>query len=169
MLKIDSVFGVIAAISEWSGKIISPMVVVILFLTLFEIFKRYVLNAPTVWAMELTGYLCGVYFMIGGAYVLRYKAHINLDILYNRFSPRGKAVLDLITSVLFFSFVGVLLWKGYDAALYSLKHGEVTITGWEMPTFWVRVCIPIAAFLILLQGIADFARNFFTAISKGKA
>jgi TRAP-type mannitol/chloroaromatic compound transport system permease small subunit len=129
----------------------------------WEVFMRYVFNQPTIWAHELSALLYAVFFLIGGAYTLRWNAHINVDVLYVRLSPRSRAILDLVTWLLFYFFCGVLFWQGCQAGWKSFLRMERASTVWE-PYIWpVKLCIPLAAFLMLLQGITKTIKNLHLA------
>src|SRR3972149_954401 len=90
-------------ISIRSGNIVSIINPLVMVFVVYEIVMRFVFNAPTIWANEATVYLLAIGYLLGGAYSLYYKAHVRVDILYLRFSPRTKATLDVIT--FFFAFV----------------------------------------------------------------
>jgi len=120
------------------------------------------------WAHGTSQRLFAIYYVLGGAYVLRYKDHVNVDLIYSRFPLRTKAILDLITSLAFFAFCGVLLWQGLGFALTSLSQLEPDDTPWRAPVYPVKLMIPVGALLILLQGLANFSRNLVTAITGRK-
>ena len=93
----------IGDINEYTGRITSCLILVLAGVLCWEVLVRGVFNAPTIWAHESTGFFFGAYFMVGGAYALRHNAHVNVDIFYRRFKPRTRAIIDLVTSVLFLS------------------------------------------------------------------
>jgi len=116
-------------INHWAGQI-----------TLYLVVLRYIFNSPTIWAFEVSNFLFGGIIILGGGYLLLHKGHVSVDIIYNRLSVRGKAILDLCTAPLFFLFVGVLMWQGIDMFWTSLSRwehspssrfvaGEATYTG----------------------------------------
>ena len=153
----------IDSISEWTGKIVSFLVIVIIGVTIWEVILRYVFNAPTIWAFDAAYLIFGAYGVLGGAYTLNLKGHVNVDILYGRFPLRVRAVFDLATSIFFFLFCGLLLWKGGEMAWSSLKIMERGSSAWNPPVYPIKLTIPIGAFLLLLQGIAKFIRDLIIA------
>ncbi|MCK4723891.1 MAG: TRAP transporter small permease subunit, partial [Dehalococcoidia bacterium] len=99
-----------------------------------------------------------------GAYVLRHKGHIRMDIFYEPLSLRKRAVIDSITASFFFLFMVLLIWQGWVLAEWAIKTGKVTDSMWH-PILWpIKLAIPIGGFLLLFQGIADFIRNLYFAI-----
>lgn len=159
---------IIDSISERSGRIISYGAVLIMVIILWEIVARYAFNRPTVWAHELSQFIFGAFFMLAGAYALRHRAHVSMDMLYARQSVRTRAIMDVAASVLFFLFCGVLLWQGVILAWRALEIWERTYSAWAPPIFPVKLMIPIGAFLILLQGWVDLMRNIRISTKQGQ-
>lgn len=133
--------------------ILSYLVVVMLALLLFEIASRYVFSAPTVWAAELTQLLFGAYIILSGGFLLVRNGHINVDILYNRFGERQKAVVNIATSFLFFAFMAVILKEGWSMAEDSWSMRESSYSAWNPPIWPLKLAIPLGVLLLLLQGI----------------
>ena len=166
MHKIERFLSFIDSINEWGGRIFCFLIIPIIGIVMLEVMLRYVFNAPTIWAHETSTMIFGAHFALGGAYTLLHRGHVNVDILYGRFPPRGQAIIDLITSTLFFLFCGLMLWKGAEFAWASILGRETSYTVWGPPLYPLKAVIPIAAFLLLLQGLAKFIRDFLTAIRK---
>ena len=162
---IRRLFKAIDATSDWSGKLVSFLIFAGMIVLVYEIILRYIFNAPTIWAHGISQRLFATYYILAGAYVLRHKGHISMDVVYNRFSLRGRAILDLITASLFFAYCGVLLWPGALFAWKSLMQLEPCNTVFRAPLYPVKLMIPLGALLIVLQGLAKFARDFITAIT----
>jgi len=167
MRKVSSILHFIDSLNDWLGKIFSFIIVVMISIMMYEVIIRYVFNNPTKWASEITGYIFGAHFMLGGAFVLLYQAHINMDALYSRFSLRGKAILDVVTFPLFLFLAMVLVWNGWEFFTHSLGLREHSVTMAEIPYYPFKLMIPLGGFLLLLQGLAKFTRDLTTAI-RGK-
>lgn len=151
-------------ISIWSGNIFSAINPIIVFIVVYEIFLRYVFNAPTIWANEGVVYLAAISYLMGGAYSLHYRAHVKVDILYLRFSQRTRAILDVITFFFAFIYLGSLVWVGSTYAWDSVKVLEKTGSPWNPPIYPLKFAIPVGALLLLLQSIANFIRDLNFAI-----
>jgi TRAP-type mannitol/chloroaromatic compound transport system permease small subunit len=109
--------------------------------------------------------LYGTHFILGGAYALRHGAFVNVEVFYMRFSKRKKAIVDLITWTMFYIFVGTLLWKSLPWAWQSLMIQEYTDSTWGPPVWPVKWTIPIAAFLMLLQGMTKTLKDACLAVT----
>ena len=153
----------IDSISEWSGKIFAFVVVAATLVVVYAVVMRYVFNAPRIWGLELTIYLCAATYMIGGAYALLYGAHVKVDIFYRRWTPRVRAIVDMITALFFFAGVGLMLWVGAEWTAKAIIKGATSGSIWD-PIIWpMRLLIPLGSFLLLLQGVAKFIRDFNVA------
>ncbi len=162
---ISRILGFINWLNENTGKVVSFLIPVSVLVVLYEILSRQ-LNIPQNFTIELGEFLFGATFVLGGGYALRYGAHVTVDILWSRMSFRNRTILDLVTSIFFFIFVGVLIWKGWDAAIRAFMLGERTESAWAPIRWPIRMVIPVGAFLLLLQGIAKFIQDIRKAIGK---
>ena len=157
----------IDSLSDVTGKAFGYLILVLVMVVLYEVLMRYVFNLSQMWSFETSVFLWGAFFVMGGAYLLKHGGHVKIDVLYSLLSPRGKAITDLVTSIFFFTFIGLLIWKGWDLAWRAFELGERTDSAWH-PILWpVRMLIPVGAFLMLLQGLAKFIRDLFIAVGKG--
>jgi TRAP-type mannitol/chloroaromatic compound transport system permease small subunit len=147
-------------ISYWSGKTFAWLIVAATFVISTEVFKRYILNAPTAWIYDLNNMLYGTLFMMCGAYTLAQGAHVRADFVYGRLSPRAQAGLDLALYFLFFiPGILALIYAGYGYAVESWRIGEhSTVTAEGPPIYHFKSVIPIAGALVMLQGVAEIAR-----------
>jgi TRAP-type mannitol/chloroaromatic compound transport system permease small subunit len=163
---IRRILHVVDSLSEVTGKAFGYFILVLVAIVLFEVLMRYVFRMSQMWSFETSLYVFGAFFIMGGAYLLKHEGHVKIDVLYSLLTPRGKAITDLVTSVFFFIFIGLLIWKGWDLAWRAFELGERTNSAWH-PLVWpVRMLIPVGAFLVLLQGLAKFTRDLFIAIGK---
>lgn len=152
---------IIDTISIWSGKIFRWAGLVLSVVVLYEVFSRYVLNKPTIWAFDTTLICYSIIYLLGGAYVLWEGSHIRVDVIYMRFSERTKAIIDIIYYVVFFfPLAWVMTWWGYKAALLAWRSQEISNTSqWGEQVYLWKFLIPLGFFLMLLQGIAEFFRT----------
>jgi TRAP-type mannitol/chloroaromatic compound transport system permease small subunit len=151
---------IIDEISTWAGKTCAWLLLLLMSVVCIEVFKRYIINAPTAWIFDAENMMYGTLFMMCGAYTLAQDAHVRGDFLYGSMKPRTQATLDLILYILFFlPGVIALLKAGIDYAELSWRineHSNVTSDG--PPVYHFKTVIPIAGALVLLQGLAEIAR-----------
>jgi len=147
-------------VSYWSGKVFAWLIVALTLVVCVEVFKRYILNAPTAWMFDLNNMLYGTLFMMTGAYALAHGAHVRADFVYGRLRPRTQAALDLALYFLFFiPGILALIYAGYGYAADSWRIGEhSTVTAEGPPIYHFKTVIPIAGALVMLQGLAEIVR-----------
>src|SRR5262245_12852797 len=151
---------IVDRISTWCGKIFAWLILVLTVVVCVEVFKRYILNAPTAWLFDATNMLYGTLFMMCGAYTLAQNGHVRGDFLYGSMRPRLQATLDLTLYIVFFlPGIAALLYAGWDFARDSWlirEHSSVTASG--PPIYQFKSVIPVAGALVLLQGLAEMGR-----------
>lgn len=151
---------IMEAISEWSGKAVSFLLLALIGVICYEVVARYAFDAPTIWAYESMIYLAGIIYIIGGAYTLRCREHVIVDVLYDRFSPRGKAGLDVfICFLIFLMYVGIMISVGVYFTWGSMARGETSGTLWNPAIYPIKAMIPLGALLMLLQGLVKLTRD----------
>lgn len=166
MVVIRSIVQFVDTMNDWIGRILSFGVLFMFLLMLSEVIRRYFFNAPTVWGNELTQLIFGGYVVLCGGYILRWEGHTNVDILYGSFPPRMKALIDILTSFLFFFFAGVMFITGASLSWESLKTFEHSQSAWNPPLYPLKLLIPTGAFLLLSQGLAKFIRDVMIVLGK---
>jgi TRAP-type mannitol/chloroaromatic compound transport system permease small subunit len=149
-------------LSEWTGKITAFLIVVMSLVIGYEVVARYLLVRPTVWAHETSAMVFGAYIVLGGAYALNTHGHVNVDIVYGCFSPRGRVLADVLTFCIFALFCGALVWKGGESAWNSLKFLERSGSVWNPPVYHMKIITFIGCLLLLLQGLVRFVRDVVT-------
>ena len=150
----------IEGLSQWVGKAFGWCILILTLSVSYEVFVRYVLNAPTVWAFDMMVQMYGALFLMAGPYALAQDAHVRGDVLYRLFSVRWQARLDFVLYLLFF-FPGMLalFWYGWEIAQDSWRYKEVS---WNSPAriqiYFFKTLIPVAGFLLMVQGVAELMR-----------
>jgi len=161
-----SLLRVIELISEWSGKVISWACVVLVIVLCYEVTARYVFDAPTIWA-HATGCMLGLTIAaMGLAYTHKHRAHVRVDFFYNRLSPRGRVIVDVICTLLFLvPLLGILVYASAVRMGTSWAiHETITISYWYPPAGPVRTVFFLGFCLFFLQGIAQLIRNLHLLI-----
>lgn len=142
------------------GRAFAWCILILTLSTCYEVFVRYVLNAPTVWAFDMSVQMYGALFMMGGAYALSQDAHVRGDVIYRLLSRRTQAWIDLTLYILFLAPGAIaMIYYGYGFAADSWFYKEVS---WSSPSriqiYFFKTLIPVSGVLILLQGFAEAAR-----------
>jgi len=159
-MNVQSVLHTIDGISTWVGKAAAWLIMLLMAVVCIEVFKRYILNAPTAWIFDADNMMYGTLFMLCGAYTLAQNAHVRGDFLYSSMRPRMQASLDIALYLIFFvPGIAALIFAGSFYAADSwriLEHSNVTSDG--PPVYHFKTVIPIAGALVMLQGVAEIVR-----------
>ena len=133
------------------------------FANVVEVFMRYVMNAPTSWALDVTTMSFGALFMLGAAYALLKGAHVRTDMLWDKYSERKKGTVDLISYVvLFFPVMITFLVISVDDAWYSFTIQETSEQSPWRPLLWpFRASVPLAALLLMVQGVSESLKCWY--------
>jgi TRAP-type mannitol/chloroaromatic compound transport system permease small subunit len=156
---VDRFCAAIDGLNEGMGRFWGAAILVVTFAVIWEVVSRTFFNQATTWANETTIYLSAMAYLLGGGYALKHRRHVRIDVVYQMFSEPARRRLDMFAFVFFVGYAGALVWVGADMAWTSFQQSEGTGTPWN-PRIWpVKMAIPIAALLLLLQGIADLVRE----------
>ena len=165
MRLVVRVLGVVDSISDWSGKILGWLLIILSLILVYAVLMRYGFNWSPPWTHEAALFMYGGVAVLTGAYVLRHKGHIRMDIFYERLSLRKRAVMNSIFSPLFFGFMAILIWQGWEMTDFAMKTNQVTNSMWHPITWPAKLAMPVGGFLLLMQGTADFIRDLYLAIT----
>lgn len=153
-------------VTEHLGIMLACFLVPILIVpNVYEVISRYVLQDPTIWALDLTTMVFGALFMLGSAYALLKGAHVRTDMLWDGFSNRTKGTIDSIAFIVFFlPTMVVLMYSSWDDFLYSMSIDERSNSGAWQPIIWpLRAIIPISFAMLLMQGISELLKSLWAA------
>ena len=155
------VIRVIDTITEWTGYLFALIIVPLILANVIEVFQRYVMDDPTIWALDVTTMSFGALFMLGCAYALLKGAHVRTDMLWDKFSTRKKGWIDTVAYLVFFlPTMAVLFFMSVDDFFYSLSINEKSNSGAWQPIIWpLRAVIPISAALLFFQGISELMKS----------
>jgi TRAP-type mannitol/chloroaromatic compound transport system permease small subunit len=166
---VDRCCDAIDALNRAVGVVGGFSVCLVTLAVIYEVVARTTFGSPTQWANETTVYLSAMTYLLAGGYVLLNRGHVRIDVLYGAFTPRTRTRLDAVTFVFFVLYAGTLVWVGAQMGWMSLQQNETTGTPWN-PYIWpVKLAIPAAGLLLLLQGVADLLRDLGVAAPRGQS
>lgn len=150
----------IEGLSVWIGRAFGWCILILTLAVAYEVFVRYVLNAPTVWSLDMQIQMYGALFLMTGPYALAQGAHVRGDFLYRFYPVKFQALSDFVLYVIFFvPGMFALVYAGYKAASDSWRFQEVSLNSPAgIQIYYLKSLIPIVGFLMLLQGFAEMLR-----------
>ena len=139
----------------WCDRIIEGGVItaflVFVALTFSQVVLRYGFGRPLTWAEEVSRYLFVWVVFVGAGVAARYRGHIALDFLVDRFPPRPRHVLAMVMSVLSLAMLLlVFVWYGWTLTLVSMRQ-ESPATG--VPVGYATLAIPVGGLLTALNTV----------------
>ena len=157
---IDAINRVVGLVAMYS---IFAMIGVLLYSSIAKTFFL-----PPLWTLEMAQFLMVAYFLLGGGYTMQphMNSHVRLDLFYDKWSPRTRAIVDSVTITFLIFYVGVLLYGSIRSVNYALQYGEKGFSAWAPPMAPIKIIMAIGIVLMLLQAIAAFFRN--VAEARGK-
>lgn len=159
------------------GKINVGVIILAVTVITFEVVARYVFGMPTNWGHELMTLLFATSYVLAGGYAHYHRVHVRVDVVYSACSRRTQAILDVVSSVFFFLFTGVLFytsWTFYWSSQTMLGGGtflgaeipgELSLTDWAPPIYPVKFMMAMGAFMVLLQGVVWLIRDLHMAFT----
>lgn len=152
------------------GRGASYLNVLLIVIIIVDVFLRATFSLTSVWVIELEWHLFAIIFLLGIPYALQKDRHVRVDLFFERFSPRNRALVNLVGGlILLLPWSLVLLYTGWQFAAEAWTSGEGSPNPNGIPTFFpIKAMIPLAAALLFLQGLVSTLRAY-AAYATGEA
>lgn len=148
------------ALSTTAGRVSSWLVLLLTLVISFEVVSRYFFGWPHDWVFDTSYMLYGAMLLLSGAYALAKEAHVRGDLLYGEFPARVQAGIDLVLYGVFFTPGALALvvagWS-FAAESWSIREAS-SLTPDGPPVYPLKMAIPLAGALLLLQGAGEMVR-----------
>lgn len=169
MSSVRSLVNFIDAFSEWVGRALAWLTLLMALFTAGIVVLRYGFNVGSILAQEAVVYLHGALFLLGAAYALKVGAHVRVDVFYREFSPRTKAWIDSVGGIVFLLPLCVfIIGSSWDYVSESWRMQEISAEPGGIPAvFILKSMIPLAAANLALQGVAEVLRNVLVLTREG--
>lgn len=152
----------------WVGVSASVLMPILAATVAFEVFSRYVLGKPTIWAYDVSLFLFGYIAALGGALAQQNKAHINVDVLYLSVSMRVRSLFNLASyslAIFFLSVVAMMALGKFEEAI-EFNYRRQSEWAPSMAHFWVMMMVACTAFIV--QFTSDMVQDLYYVVT-GKA
>ena len=120
---------------------------------LYEVFMRYLFNAPTRWVIEFSEYMLLYMALLAGAWVLKGEGHVKVEMLVDVLPRKTRTILHTVTSWVGAGVCGLFLWYSTYLTWETFWSGEVLFRAVHVPKWAVLISIPIGLLLLVLQFI----------------
>ncbi|GJL82825.1 MAG: C4-dicarboxylate ABC transporter [marine bacterium B5-7] len=124
---------------------------------------RNIIHFPLSWCVELAQFIMTGYYIVGGAYSMQLDSHVRMDLLYDRWSPRTRARVDAVTSFFLVFYLVCLLFGSISSTMYAIEYGERKFSMWNPSMIPIKVIMVFGIFMMLLQSISTFFKDWAKA------
>jgi len=163
---LKAVLAAIDATSRFAGVVAMGLFFLLLGLLTYGVISNAIFNSPAIWLMEMAQFTMAAYYVVGGGYTLQQGAHVRMDLLYGRWTPRVRSGVDVFTGLFLMFFLGVLVWGGVQSSMYALQYNQKNYSSWSPPLAPIKIIVTAGMFLMLLQAFALWVRDVAQALGK---
>lgn len=148
-------------IAVFIGRITMMLIVLLVSVMMYEVFVRYVIEAPTLWANELSLWLAGYIFLGAGLYAMQQRSHIRIFLLYD-ICPRWlQRLFDTISVILILVFTFALVYGGYGEALDKMFRWETFGTAFDPPIpATIKPTVLVIVSLVAIQSVINLISDW---------
>lgn len=153
-------FHAVDVLSEWCGRLAMLMLVVLVVAMVGEVFMRYVVNQPSLWAFDLSYMLNGGLFYIGAGYAMKHHAHVRIDFLSSRLPQVWQArIVGVALALVFSPILAIMAWVAARKAIAAFLTGAVEEVSPWAPLVWpFYAAIALGLVVFMLQSLVEGAR-----------
>jgi len=166
---IKFVVSLIESFNEYAAKFYGLLIIALVLVMVLEVVRRYGFNAPIMGIQDVDCAYFGAYYSMAAAYCLLAAGHVKVDVIWTMFSPRNRAIIDLITFPVFAMFLGGLLYAGW---IFGMNSTWISGIGWNLevdqshlrlPLYPIKWSLFIGSAMLTAQALIKFARDIATA------
>ena len=161
MILLSKISQRINQFSNRVGQVISWLTLLLVILVMTVVISRYLLGVGSIAIQESVSYVHAIIFMLGLAFTLQRGGHVRVDIFYREFSPRRKAIVDLIGAAVFLlPFCGLILFGSWDYVMASWSISETSSeTRGIAAVYLLKTLMIIMPITLGLQGVGQMIES----------
>jgi TRAP-type mannitol/chloroaromatic compound transport system permease small subunit len=153
----------IDALNRVIGRLAMYLIFAMMGVLLLSSGSRTFFDTSYIWVVETAQFVLAAYYLLGGGYSMQLDSHVRMDLLYSRWSPRTRAIVDVLTAGVLLFYLAILLLGGLSSTQYAIEYGQKNYSSWAPPLAPIKIIMVIGIVLMLLQAIAVFFRDLATA------
>lgn len=144
--------------NRFIGRIVMYGIFVLMGVLLYSSFMKTFFISPN-WSLEMAQFIMVAYYLMGGPYSMQEGAHVRMDLLYDGWSDRTRAMVDVVTVLMLGFYLIILLYGGLSSTGYALKYGEESYSSWAPQMAPIKIVMCIGIFLMILQALSSLLKN----------
>ena len=146
-------------INDRIGRVISLALILVMLAIGTATISRYFLGKPLPLIWPCIKQVFAILILLGAPYAMLYDKHVRVEILYDFFPKWLQKLSRLVSLAFFMALTGAMTWQGIQMAKMSYMLKEVSQQSRHIPIYPLKIFVPIATFIFLLQGISYFLRK----------
>lgn len=150
-------------LSATLGRLVMYLALVMMAILLYSSISRSLLDIHHLWIVEMAQFVMTAYYLLGGAWSMQLDAHVRMDVWYEKWTPKRRALVDSITSFCLLFYLFYLLYGGFSSAQYALETGQKNYSAWAPPMAPIKIIMTIGIAIMLLQAIATLIKDIAKA------
>lgn len=158
LLKLEKAFDRFSDVMGWVAGVLNLVMLLNVF---YDSIARYFFNTGSIALQEMEWHLFSMVFLFGIAYALKEDGHVRVDVLYDRFSPRWKAVINVGGTLLFLLPLSILIIEGsvwYVTEAFT--SGEISGDPGGLTHRWlIKLVIPLSFVFLIVSAIGFVLHN----------
>ena len=166
---LQSIIRISNFISEWSGRLLSWLIGLLVLLLVYETIMRFFFKTNVPWIYDVSYMLGGSAIAIGAAMALKNGNHVRVDIFSTKLSERNRAILDITLGlIVFIPVMYIAIVNSFESAYVSWVRKEHIMSGnWRPPIYPLKMIIPLTFFLLIIQGVGEISKNILVLVKRG--
>lgn len=156
--KIEKAFG---RMNYGIGKVLSILLLLLTTNVFYDVITRYFLHNSSVAMQEMEWHLFGIILLLGIPLALFDEGHVRVDFLYDRFTLRTKAVINIIGTVFFLlPLASLILFGSLDFVVDAYEIKEISQDPGGLPYRWIiKAMIPASFALLIVYSFGYTVKN----------
>ena len=170
MKFIQKISNGIGLLSEWAGRTVMWLLIALIVVIALDVFARYLFNMPSTWSFPISYMTGAILVALGLCYVHLHQGMVRVDVIYTRFSPKTKLLVDIVFAIVFLLPLAATLAILFGADTYNayLTNEKACETTWY-PIVWpYKAVVTIGFGLLFLQGIGTLLKDIAGLTKGGK-
>ena len=149
--------------SEKVGRLAMLLIFVMIGVLLLDAITRNIIRIPLSWCVEMAQFTMTAYYIVGGAYSMQLGDHVRMDLVYDRCSERGKAMLDVATSGCLLFYLCALLFGSISSTIYAIETNETRFSMWNPSMIPIKCIMVFGIVMMLLQSVSMLFKDIAKA------
>ena len=160
MPKLISIYvNIVDTICEKVGRFVMYGIFIMMFLLILSFITRNIINIPLMWIIEMAQFTITAYYLLGGGYSMLTDDHVRMDLFYGKLSKKGKAKMDIFTSIFLIFYLALLFFRSITSLIYTIETKQKLFTAWAPYVWPIKTLMLIGILLMLLQAFSTLFKD----------